>query len=80
MWDEVVGATLYHVVYRATNSTDNWLDIYSGPNHEVFFRLPDGNWDLKVRAANAEVGSDWSPIRNITVPLQSDGDANGGAS
>ena len=80
MWDAVANASFYELVYRKANSLENWINIYSGAANEKFYTLADGVWELKVRAANATIGSLWSPVRLVTVPLPSDGNGDTGAS
>jgi len=67
-WDAIANANFYELVYRQANSNSDWINIYNGPNNEAQFNFPDGSWEMKIRAANADQGSTWSPIRIVSLP------------
>jgi hypothetical protein len=76
-WDAVSNANFYELVYRQANTSNDWINLYNGPNTETQFLFPDGSWEMKIRATNAEQGSSWSPIRIVTLPLAGDSSNNG---
>lgn len=70
-WDFVVEATSYEAVYKAASDID-WQVLYTGTDNAVVHDLGYGNWEVKVRARNANGYGDFcAPLSvEILAPLQ----------
>jgi len=70
-WDFVANATSYEAVYKATTDID-WQVLYTGTDNQVVHDLGYGNWEVKVRARNANGYSDFcTPISVVILaPLE----------
>jgi predicted phage tail protein len=65
-WDFVVNATSYELVYKAAADVD-WTSAYTGTENAVVLELGVGDWEVKVRARNANGYSDFSGILSVVI-------------
>jgi len=66
-WDAVDGATSYQLSYRATGSSDEWQEAYSGSDIGVVFDPGAASWDFRVRARNSNGYGDWSAVISVVI-------------
>jgi len=60
-WDEVIDADLYEVMYRLSNASGDWSELYSGSERSTANKPPEsGSYDFRVRAVSGDKNGKWS--------------------
>ena len=66
-WENVLNASSYQLVYKATGTENDWEDIYSGDLTEFSFTPQSGDWSFKIRARNENGYGNWSLNLDINI-------------
>lgn len=66
-WTAMAGVTSYQVAHKPTNTNDEWSEIYSGTDNELFHGDSPGSYSIKIRARNYNGYGKWSEVFDYMV-------------